>query len=118
MITRSYKDLIVWQRAIELVKEIYGVTNFLPREEIYGLRSQMRRASVSIPSNIAEGYQRKNRKEYLQFLRIAYGSAAELETQIIISKDMYTKIDFPKAESLLNEVQRMLNVMIQRLENN
>lgn len=77
----------------------------------------MRRAAVSIPSNIAEGQQRKNLKEYLQFLRISYGSSAELETQIIIAKDSYSKIDFSKAESLLEEVQKMLNVLIIKLEN-
>ena len=88
----------------------------LPRDEVYGLTSQMRRAAVSIPSNIAEGHQRKNLREYLQFLRISYGSAAELETQLLISKEIYTKIDFSESESLLKEVQKMLNVLIQKLE--
>ena len=85
----SFKQLKVWQKSIELVKEIYQVTNQLPKPELYGLSSQMRRAAVSIASNIAEGYKRKNRGEYLQFLNIANASTAELETQIIIVKEIY-----------------------------
>lgn len=112
----DYKELLVWQRSIELVKEVYKTTRSLPKEELYGLCSQMRRAGVSVPSNIAEGQQRKNPKEFLQFLRIAYGSAAELETQIIIAKETYRNIDFSSAESLLKETQKMLNAMIQKLE--
>lgn len=116
MIIKSYKELFVWQRAMELVKEIYFLTKNFPKDELYGLSSQMRRAAVSIPSNIAEGYQRKNRKEYLQFLRISYGSAAELETQLIISKEMYQNLDFLRAESLLNEIHKMLNTIFQKLD--
>ena len=112
----SYRDLVIWQKGIELVKEIYRITRLLPKEEIYGLSSQMRRAAISIPSNVAEGQQRKNTKEFCQFLRISYGSAAELETQLVISKDMYPKIDYIKAELLLNEVLKMLNALIQKLE--
>lgn len=111
----SYKQLQVWQRAIELVKEIYKVTEKFPKEELYGLVSQMRRAAVSIPSNIAEGYKRRNLGEYIQFLSIADASAAELETQIIIAKDLYRKADFNNVESLLGEVQKMLAVMISKL---
>jgi len=77
----------------------------------------MRRAAVSIPSNIAEGYLRKNLKEYLQFLRVAYSSSAELETQLIIAKDLYQNINYQKAESLLEEVQKMLNILMKKLEN-
>lgn len=112
----SYKDLIVWRRGIELVREIYSVTNKFPRNELYGLTSQMQRAAVSIPSNIAEGQQRKNLKEYLQFLRIALGSLAELETQMIIAKDIYPNIDYKKVNPLMLEVQKMLNVLIKKLE--
>ena len=75
---KSYKELIVWQKSIELVKEVYKATDKLPKAELYALTSQMRRAAVSIPSNIAEGYKRRNRGEYLQFLGIADASAAEL----------------------------------------
>ncbi len=115
MYVQSFKQLTVWQRSIEMVKELYKVTEQFPKSELYGLVSQMRRAGVSIPSNIAEGYKRKNIREYIQFLSIADASAAELETQIIISKDLYPQIVFQKSESLLEEVQKMLITMIKRL---
>ena len=83
---KSYKELIVWQKSIKLVKEIFILTDKFPKSELYGLVSQMRRAAVAIPSNIAEGYGRKSSKEYAQFYSIAYGSALELETQLILSK--------------------------------
>lgn len=107
----SYQDLIVWQKSIELVVEIYRLTNLFPKSEIYGLTNQMRKSAVSIPSNIAEGYNRKHRQEYIQFIRIAFGSGAELETQMIIAKKLrLTLLDkFKKAESLLIEVMKMLN---------
>lgn len=117
MALNSHKELIVWQKSIKLVKEVYLLTNDFPRHEIYGLTSQIRRAAVSIPSNIAEGYSRKNTKEYLQFLRIAYGSASEVETQLIISKDLYISINYKTAELLLEEVLKMLNVMVGKLGN-
>ncbi len=116
MYVESFKQLIVWQRSIELVKEVYAITNKFPKEELYGLVSQMRRAAISIPSNIAEGKKRKTKKDFLHFLRIADGSAAELETQIIIAKDLYPQINFLKSESLLEEVQKMLITMIKKLE--
>lgn len=114
---QSYKDLIVWQRSIQLVTEIYALTNKFPKSEIYALSSQMKRAAISIPSNIAEGYRRKCLGEYLQFLHIAIASAAELETQIIISEKIYQDIDYLKANSLLNEVIKMLSVMMRNLKN-
>jgi four helix bundle protein len=116
MYLKSYKELLVWQKSIELVKETYVLTNKFPKSEIYGLSSQMRRAAVSIPSNIAEGYLRKNLKEFLQFLRISYGSSAELETQLIISKDLYPNCSYQKPDSLLEEIQKMLNAIIKKLE--
>lgn len=115
MYLESYKQLEVWKRSMELVKEVYRITEQFPKSELYGLVSQMRRAVISIPSNIAEGYKRRNLGEYVQFLSIADASAAELETQIIIAKDLYPKIGFSKAESLLEEVQKMLVVMIRKL---
>lgn len=118
MYLKSYKELIVWQKSVELVKEVYKFTNNFPKSEVYGLSSQMQRSAVSVPSNIAEGYSRKNLKEYIHFLRIAYGSATELETQIIIAKDLYKNIDHAKAESLLEEILKMLNKIISKLENN
>lgn len=118
MKVKSYKELIVWQKAMALVKEIYLLTNRFPKEELYGLALQMRRAAVAIPSNIAEGYLRKHRKEFIQFLSISLGSAAELETQILICKslDKFKSIDFSKAESLLDEVMKMLYVMIEKMD--
>jgi len=116
MYIQSHKELIVWQKSIGLVKDIYGLTNKLPKEEMYGLSSQMRRASISIPSNIAEGYKRKGLGEYIYFLNISDGSAAELETQIIVSKMLYPSLDYLKTESLLNEIQKMLTVMIKKLK--
>jgi four helix bundle protein len=116
MSIQSYKDLIVWQKSIELVKEIYKATEVLPKSELYGLTSQMRRAAVSIPSNIAEGYKRKNLGEYIQFLSIADASAAELETQIIIAKEIYRAIDVSYTESHFQEIQKMLHAMIAKLK--
>ncbi len=114
----SYKDLIVWQKAIELVVNIYKLTDTFPKQEIYSLTSQIRRASVSIPSNIAEGRHRGTRKDFVQFLRIAYGSGAELETQLVIAKKLCfgQELDYNKAESQLEEVMKMLNSMILKLK--
>ena len=85
---RSYRDLVVWQKAVELVTEIYRLTQTFPKEEMFGLMSQMRRAAVSIPSNIAEGHGRLSRKEYIYFLGNARGSLAELETQVTIARNL------------------------------
>jgi len=82
----THKDLDIWKIGIELVAEVYRATGEFPREEVYGITSQLRRAAVSIPSNIAEGAARTSRKEFLQYLYIALGSLAELETQIVISE--------------------------------
>lgn len=113
----SYKDLVVWKRSMELVIEIYDLTDKFPKEELFGLTSQIRRAAVSIPSNIAEGRLRGHRKEYKQFLLTAYGSGAELETQIEISKNLpKTKnLNYSKADSLLLEVMKMLNSIINKM---
>ena len=113
----SYKDLIVWQRSIELVETVYQVTRKLPDHERFGLVSQMQRAAISIPSNIAEGRYRGTKNDFTQFLRIAYGSGAELETQIIISKKLYPKTttDYTHLDELLIEVMKMLNQMIRNL---
>lgn len=82
MTINSYKDLIVWQKSFELCLLIYRITKEFPKEELYGIVSQMRRAALSIPSNIAEGFSRHRKLEYIQFLHISFGSAAELETQL------------------------------------
>lgn len=108
MKTKSFKDLIVWQKSYELVLEIYKITKTYPKYEQYGLAQQMRRAFVSIPSNIAEGYGRKHKPEYNQFLRHAYGSLLELQTQYLLSVDLKYTDKSANIESLLDEVGAML----------
>ena len=117
---KSHKDLTVWQKSFELTKEVYFFTKKFPPAEIYGLTSQMRRSAVSIPSNIAEGYCRGSRKEYAQFVNIAFASGAELETQIMLAKELKLADirDFYKVELLLSEVMKMLNVLVRKLKNN
>lgn len=112
----TFKDLIVWQKSIELTKTIYAITGQFPKSETYGLASQMQRCAVSIASNIAEGHGRNNRGEYIQFLGITYGSCCELETQLIIAKSIYTNIDYSIAESILIEVQKMVATIMQSLK--
>lgn len=85
---KSFKELTVWQKSIDLVKEVYRLVALFPKEETYGLSSQIKRCVVSIPSNIAEGFNRKSKKENSQFISIAYGSSAELETQLLIAKEL------------------------------
>ncbi len=113
----SYKDLIVWQKCVDLSVQIYKVTQAFPKIEIYGLTSQIRRCVISIPSNIAEGQKRGTKNDYIHFLRIAYGSGAELETQLLISykigyigKELYDTLNRD-----LIEIMKMLNVLIKRL---
>ena len=114
---QSYKELVVWQRGIQLVTEIYRLTEKFPRTEVFGLTSQIRRAAVSIPANIAEGYARKHRAEYLQFLRIAFASGAELETHLIIVQNLKlaSVSECVKVNNLLEETMRMLNKLISTL---
>lgn len=118
--TSSYKDLLVWQRGINLVTEVYRLTEQFPKSEDYGLTSQMQRASVSIPSNIAEGQKRGHPKEFLRFLYISYGSGAELETQLEICKNLekLRYLDYTNVEHLLQEVMKMLNGLIRSLKQN
>jgi four helix bundle protein len=110
--TKSFKDLIVWQKSYHLVLEIYKLTKEFPRYEMYGLSRQMRRCAVSIPSNIAEGYGRMYNKEYAQFLSIAYGSLCELETQYLLSVDLQYAKNKANIEGLMKEVGSMLYRMI------
>ncbi len=114
----SYKELIVWQKSYELTRKIYSVTETFPKKEDYSLTSQMRRCSLSIPSNIAEGYRRAHRKEFIQFLQIAFGTASELEVQLLLAKDIgYTnETDYKTCEALLTEVLKMLNVMLTKIK--
>jgi len=115
---KSYKELKVWQKSYQLCIEIYGITKVFPRDEKYGLTSQIRRAAVSVPSNIAEGYGRKTTPEYMRSLYIAYGSNCELETQILLSGDLgYTKDEnMKKLLGKIEEVERMLKALIKSLE--
>ncbi len=108
MKTKTFKDLIVWQKGYQLVLEIYKITKAFPKTEQYGLAQQMRRAAVSIPSNIAEGYGRKHRPEYNQFLRHAYGSLLESHTQYLLSVDLSYINRNGTIEELLDEVGAML----------
>ena len=116
---KSYKELIVWQKSILLVKEVYLLTEKFPASELYTLTSQIRRSAISIPSNIAEGYGRNSLKDYTKFYNVAYGSALELETQLLLGKELrfINERDALKAEQLLNEVCRMLHAMIIKMKN-
>jgi four helix bundle protein len=115
--TKSYKELIVWQKSMQLCEEVYRATEEFPKSEIYGLTAQVRRCVVSIPSNIAEGYYRGHDAEYKQFLRIAYASGAELETQLLIALRV-GYIQEKEVHAILStqsEVSKMLNKLIQVL---
>ncbi len=113
----SYKDLEVWQKSMALVTEVYRIVKLLPPEERYALSDQMRRAAVSIPSNIAEGHARSNRRDYINFLSMSRGSNAELQTQCLICVNLgYIKNNnIQMALSLSDEVGRMLTTLIARL---
>ena len=112
----NFKELIVWQKAMELAKEIYRLTRLLPKEELYALSSQMRRAAVSIPSNIAEGQARNSRREFISFLSIAKGSSAELQTQCLLCETLgYLQKGNTQQALILAEVSRMLNSLIKSL---
>jgi len=118
MEVKSYKDLVMWQKAMDLVVSVYRMTASFPKEEQYGLISQMRRCAVSIPSNIAEGRGRGSRKEFLRFVYIAYASGSELETQIEIAKRLKF-VDDDGVNPLLGsltEVMKMLNSSIRSLK--
>lgn len=115
---RNYRELIVWQKAMDLVELVYPATRQFPKEELYGLTSQVRRSAVSIPSNIAEGQARKSTAEFLNFLSIANGSRAEMETQILLAQRLkYVTND--TAQQILNlseEVNRLLNGLMNSLK--
>ena len=117
MSVQKYQDLVVWQKSMQLVKTIYQLTKRLPKEETYALSDQMRRAAVSIPSNIAEGYERNSKKEYIYFLSLAKGSNSELRTQLQISVDIgyFEADDIQEAIGASDEVSKMLRVMITKL---
>ena len=114
----SYKDLIVWQNGMTLAEQVYLITAGYPKSELYSLTDQMRRAAVSIVSNIAEGKGRESKQEYLHFLAISQGSHTELETQILLSIRLryLSEIDAETPLSLCDEIGRMLNTMRTKLK--
>jgi four helix bundle protein len=111
---KNYKDLTVWQKSFQLTLLIYKITKTFPKDERFELVSQMHRAAVSIPSNIAEGYSRKTTKEFIRFILISYGSINELETQLLIAKELnFIQEDvFLDCQLLLEEVSKMLNALV------
>jgi four helix bundle protein len=115
----THKDLLVWQKSIAFVTAIYNLTKSFPKEELYCIVSQIRRAAVSIPSNMAEGCARRNTKEYIQFLYVSLGSAAELETQLIISSNLgyINENDNQNILKNLEEIIRMITGLIKSLSN-
>jgi four helix bundle protein len=108
---KTHKDLDVWKLGIELVKDVYVITKNFPRNEQYGLLSQMRKSAVSIPSNIAEGAARSSKREYVQFLYIALGSLSELETQLIIAKELNYTDDLTCLKKISTLRRKLLNLI-------
>ncbi len=110
----GYKDLTIWQKSIHFAVDVIKLTNGFPKDEIYGLTSQIKRAVVSIPSNIAEGNERNSKKEFSHFLHVALGSAAELSTQLSIAKELQyiDQSTFTEIESRLLEIQKMIHGLI------
>ena len=115
---RTYRDLIVWQKAMVLVTAMYRLTKMFPREEAFGLVSQMQRSAVSIPSNIAEGYGRRSTGDYIRFLQIAMGSVYELQTQMEIARNLeYVPAEeYEENYEASREVERMLSSLITKLK--
>ena len=115
---KSHRDLDVWNLSIDLVKDVYKIAKNFPKDEIYGLTSQIKRAVISIPSNISEGASRQSHKEFIQFLYIALGSSSEVETQLIIAKEL----EFFKGKEIeiifekIDRIKRMLNGLINHLK--
>lgn len=114
---KTHKDLLVWEKSIDLVEQIYKFTKQFPKEELYGITNQMRRCAVSIPANIAEGSGRKNKAEFIQFLHIALGSASELETHLIISQRLgfLSSNSYDEIMNALNEIIKMICGLINSL---
>ncbi|POS01202.1 four helix bundle protein [Flavobacterium croceum DSM 17960] len=116
---KSYKDLLIWEKGIEIVALTYKIVSSFPKDELYALSSQIKRSSISIPSNIAEGYGRQSTQNYIQFIKIARGSLCELETQLLVAK----KLDFIQDEKLFSELinqiteeSKMINSFLNKLE--
>ena len=120
MKVKDYKDLKVWQKGIEIVDRTYSLTDGFPKSELYGLAGQMKRAAISIPSNIAEGFVRRGSKEYRQFLHVSLGSCAELDTQMIIAhrRKYVNDNEFEQLSEELNHETRMLVSLIGKIDDN
>lgn len=118
MKTSDYKELQVWQKAMDLVVEVYNIIKLLPKEEMYGISDQIRRSAVSIPSNIAEGQSRNSAKEFIQFLSIARGSLAELETQLLIcvKVNMLPNVKIDNILISTKEIGKMIKGLMNKLE--
>lgn len=116
---KTYRDLIVWQKSMTLVTDVYKATRTFPREEVYALVSQLRRCAISIPSNIAEGYGRKSTGDYVRFLQIAMGSLFEIQTQLEIARNLefLSQDHFEKIHESSREIERMLSSLIRKLNN-
>lgn len=114
---KSYKELIVWQKSFNLVLSIYSIMRDMPSDEKFGLTSQIKRSAVSVPSNIAEGFGRKSQKSFSQFLKISRGSLLELETQLLITKEL--KLIEINSDIFLKieEISKMLNSLINKIDN-
>ena len=116
---RSFRQLKIWQKGIDIVKNTYALTKKFPKEEMYGLTAQMRRSAVSIPSNVAEGFKRYHSKEYTQFLHITLGSAAELETQLVIAEALsYIGSDNKLFSEILDDLEhlsKMVSSLLRKL---
>ena len=114
---KTYTELFVWQKSMELVTSVYKESSNFPKEEIYGLISQIRRCAVSIPSNIAEGFGRKSQQDFIRFLKISMGSLFELQTQLRIAKNLeYLEVDkFNTVFEETREIERMLSAFIQSI---
>ncbi|NQU03345.1 MAG: four helix bundle protein [Syntrophaceae bacterium] len=114
---KTYRDLVVWQKSMGLVTEVYEISKKFPKDELYGLISQIRRCAISLPSNIAEGYGRNSTNDYIHFLRIASGSLYELQTQMEISLNLQyiDRREFENLYELSREIERMLSSLIRKL---
>ncbi len=119
MVIKSYRDLVVWQKSMTLVKDVYKLSIHFPKEEQFVLVPQMRRSAISIPSNIAEGYGRNSRKEYKRFLSISRGSLFELQTQLEIASELNyisNKINYSEIINKTVEIDKILNTIIKKLD--
>ena len=116
MQTKGYQSLLVWQKAMELAREVYVLTEKFPQKEQFGLCDQMKRAAISVPSNIAEGYRRGSKKDYAHFVSIAHGSLSELETQTLLAQSVYPRFQYEKMLTLTDETGRMLYGLVRALK--